>query len=78
MSSGNRQPGLARRVVGLFRPYKAQVAAVGSLIFLTAGLGAVNPVLIKEVFDSALFPPAERLTSCCFGSWPGSWRLSPP
>ena len=56
MSSGNRQPGLARRVVGLFRPYKAQVAAVGSLIFLTAGLGAVNPVLIKEVFDSALFP----------------------
>ncbi len=56
MSSGNRQPGLARRVVGLFRPYKAQVAAVGCLIFLTAGLGAVNPVLIKEVFDSALFP----------------------
>ena len=56
MSSGNRQSGLARRVVGLFRPYKAQVAAVGCLIFVTAGLGAVNPVLIKEVFDSALFP----------------------
>ena len=50
------QPSLVRRVAGLFGPYKAQVAIVGAIIVLTAGLGAVNPVLIKVVFDSALFP----------------------
>ena len=48
--------GLARRIVGLFGPYKLPVAAVGLLIVLSAGLGVVNPVLVKEVFDSALFP----------------------
>jgi ATP-binding cassette subfamily B protein len=31
------------------------VSAVGVLILLTAGLGMVNPVLIKFVFDNALF-----------------------
>ena len=48
--------GLARRIVGLFGPYKLPVAAVGLLIVVSAGLGVVNPVLVKEVFDSALFP----------------------
>ena len=31
---------------------------VGVLILVTAGLGVVNPLLIKVVFDSALFPPS--------------------
>ena len=48
--------GLARRIVGLFGPYKLPVAAVGLLIVVNAGLGVINPVLVKEVFDSALFP----------------------
>ena len=30
---------------------------IGLLILVTAGLGVVNPVLIRVVFDSALFPP---------------------
>ena len=34
----------------------AQVTVVGLLIVVTAGLGVVNPVLIRVVFDSALFP----------------------
>ena len=48
--------GLARRVIGLFGPYKLPVAAIGLLIVVNAVLGVVNPVLIREVFDSALFP----------------------
>ncbi len=56
MASSSHQPGLSRRVVRLFKRYRLRVAVVGLLILLTAGLGAANPVLIKVVFDSALFP----------------------
>ena len=51
-----RSQGLTRRILGLFGPYKLPVAVVGLLIVVNAGLVVVNPVLVKEVFDSALFP----------------------
>ena len=55
--SHRRSPeGLVRRIVGTFRPYWPVVTLVGLLILITAGLGVVNPVLIRVVFDSALFP----------------------
>ena len=57
----SRGQGLARRVIGLFGPYKLPVAAIGLLIVVNAALGVVNPVLIREVFDSALFPPGGGL-----------------
>ena len=44
-----------RRVVSTFRPYRGKVSIVGALIVLTATLGIVNPLLIKQVFDKALF-----------------------
>jgi ATP-binding cassette subfamily B protein len=47
----------ARLVVPLFRPYKAQVAAVVGLIVLTSTIGIVNPLLIQAVFNKALFVP---------------------
>jgi ATP-binding cassette subfamily B protein len=48
-----------RRVVATFRPYRGKVAVVAVAIGFTAGLGVVNPLLIKAVFDNALFgdPP---------------------
>src|SRR6266566_3148153 len=46
-----------RRVVPLFGPYKAQVAAVVGLIVLTSTIGIVNPLLIQTVFNKALFVP---------------------
>ena len=48
-----------RRVIATFRPYRGKVALVGLAIVITSGLGVVNPLLIKEVFDNALFgnPP---------------------
>jgi len=44
-----------KRVVDTFRPYKRTVGLVAIAIFLTSGLGVVNPLLIKAVFDDALF-----------------------
>ena len=49
--------GLLRRVARLFRPYRGRVAFVVALILVTSGLGVVNPLLTKQVFDRALFPP---------------------
>ena len=48
--------GLVRRIAASFRPYWLQVIVIGLLILVTAGFGAVNPLLIRTVFDSALFP----------------------
>src|SRR5439155_4328336 len=62
---GDREPGLEparlagpaplRRIVRLFEPYRAQVALAAAAILVTSGLGVVNPLLIRAVFDQALF-----------------------
>jgi ATP-binding cassette subfamily B protein len=46
---------LLPRIVELFRPYRAQVLLVALTILVTSGLGVVNPLLIRMVFDQALF-----------------------
>jgi ATP-binding cassette subfamily B protein len=46
--------GTFRRIVRIFKPYKAKVGLVAGLILLTAGLGLVNPLLIKVVFDDII------------------------
>jgi ATP-binding cassette subfamily B protein len=62
-----------RRVIRIFRPYRAQVVLVSAAIVLTSGLGVVNPLLIKWVFDHALFgnPPG----SCDAGACPNMHSL---
>jgi ATP-binding cassette subfamily B protein len=47
--------GTARRVVAIFRPYKGPLLLLGLTILLTSGLGVINPLLIRLVFDNALF-----------------------
>src|SRR5690349_17587844 len=47
----------SRRVVPLFRPYRAKVAAVVALILVTSTIGIINPLLIQAVFNDALFVP---------------------
>src|SRR3954470_21881851 len=44
-----------RRVVRTFRPYRRKVAWVALAIVITSTLGVVNPLLIKRIFDHALF-----------------------
>jgi ATP-binding cassette, subfamily B, bacterial len=47
--------GTARRVIGTFRPYRGPVAVVALAIVVTSGLGIINPLMIKRIFDRALF-----------------------
>ncbi|HWD07461.1 MAG TPA: ABC transporter ATP-binding protein [Actinomycetota bacterium] len=45
----------ARRVAKIFKPYRSQIVVMAVTIIVTSGLGIVNPLLIKVVFDRALF-----------------------
>jgi ATP-binding cassette subfamily B protein len=45
------RPGTFRRIAATFRPYRAQVILVAVLILVTSGLGLVNPLMIKVVFN---------------------------
>jgi ATP-binding cassette subfamily B protein len=47
---------LVRQTAALFTEHRAGVATIAFLVTITAGAGVVNPVLIKVVFDNALFP----------------------
>ena len=48
-----------RRIVRLFRTYRARLAAVSGLILVSATLGVVSPFLLREVLDVAI--PQERV-----------------
>ncbi len=47
---------LGRRVIALFRPYRARIVVTMLLVVLGAALGVVPPLLVRHVFDDALFP----------------------
>ncbi|WP_425486974.1 ABC transporter ATP-binding protein [Microbacterium oryzae] len=51
-----RVPGLGRRVVALFRPYRARIGVTAALVVVGAALGVIPPLVIQRVFDDALFP----------------------
>ena len=48
---------LIPRVARLFKPYRGQVGLVALAILVSSAVGVANPLLIKVVFDQALFPP---------------------
>ena len=48
-----------RRIVRLFRTYRARLTAVSGLILVSASLGVVSPFLLREVLDVAI--PEERV-----------------
>jgi ATP-binding cassette, subfamily B, bacterial len=48
---------LVPRVARLFKPYRGQVGLVALAILVSSAVGVANPLLIKVVFDDALFPP---------------------
>jgi ATP-binding cassette subfamily B protein len=49
-------PHLWRRVGGLFAPYRKRIVATGALVVLTSAIAVVPPLIVKGVFDVALFP----------------------
>ena len=59
-----------RRVVSIFRPYKAKVSLVALTIVITSGLGVVNPLLIRAVFNNALFGTLTAQTTRTCGGLP--------
>lgn len=44
------------RVVRLFGPHRWRAISVAVLVLVVAGLGIVNPLLIRVMFDRGLFP----------------------
>jgi ATP-binding cassette subfamily B protein len=58
------RPGTFRRIVRIFKPYRARVVLVAVLILTTSGLGLINPLLIKVVFTNVILgdgPQDDRL-----------------
>jgi ATP-binding cassette, subfamily B, bacterial len=47
---------LSRRIVALFGPYRWRVGLIAAVILVSSGLSVVGALLIKVVFDKALFP----------------------
>jgi ATP-binding cassette, subfamily B, bacterial len=56
MAQAKERRRLVPRVARLFRPYRGRVAVVVTAILVASATGVANPLLIKVVFDSALFP----------------------
>ena len=48
------RPGTLRRIVHTFGPYRARVGLVAALILVISGIGLINPLLIKVVFDDVI------------------------
>ncbi|MDP9343973.1 MAG: ABC transporter ATP-binding protein/permease [Actinomycetota bacterium] len=59
-----------RRVARTFRPYRGKVAVVAGVIVVTSVLGIVNPLLIKLIFDRALFGAPPSNPHCVGGPCP--------
>ncbi|MEV0415893.1 ABC transporter ATP-binding protein [Streptomyces sp. NPDC050448] len=48
------QPRELRRIVGLFRPYRGRLAAVGLLVCASSLVAVASPFLLKEILDVAI------------------------
>src|SRR6201991_1805582 len=48
-------PNLGRRIVGLFRPHRRVLALIVAMILLSSVLSVVSALLVRRVFDQALF-----------------------
>jgi ATP-binding cassette subfamily B protein len=48
-------PKLGRRIVRLFRPHRGALAVIVAMILITSALSVVSALLVRRVFDEALF-----------------------
>ena len=76
-----RVPGLRRRVIALFLPYRGRLALTALLVVVGAGLAVIPPLLVQRIFDDALFPldgggPRIPLLSTLVGVMIGLFLLS--
>jgi ATP-binding cassette subfamily B protein len=50
-------PNLGPRIVRLFRPHRGVLAVILAMILLTSVLSVISALLVRRVFDHALFVP---------------------
>src|SRR5690242_9824022 len=50
-------PKLGRRIVRLFRPHRGALALIVAMILITSVLSVISALLVRRVFDHALFVP---------------------
>ena len=55
-----RIPHLLGRIRALFAPHARKLAVTVVLVFVSAGLSVLPPLLIARAFDQGLFPPSGR------------------
>ncbi|MBV9416563.1 MAG: ABC transporter ATP-binding protein [Solirubrobacterales bacterium] len=48
-------PRLGRRIVRLFRPHRGALTLIVAMILVTSGLSVISALLVRRVFDHALF-----------------------
>src|SRR5690349_14586804 len=48
-------PKLGRRIVRLFRPHRGALALIVAMILVTSVLSVISALLVRRVFDHALF-----------------------
>ena len=48
-------PKLGWRIVRLFRPHRGTLALIVAMILITSGLSVIGALLVRRVFDDALF-----------------------
>ncbi|MDJ0323406.1 ABC transporter ATP-binding protein [Cryobacterium sp. PH31-AA6] len=52
-----RIPNLLRRIGSLFAPHRRDLSITVVLVFISAALSVVPPLLVQRAFDEGLFPP---------------------
>ncbi|MEA2145032.1 MAG: ATP-binding cassette, subfamily bacterial, partial [Solirubrobacteraceae bacterium] len=62
------QPGDVRRIMGLFRAYRARLSIVLGLIVVSALLSMASPFLLREVLDKAIPDHDQGLLSILVGA----------
>ncbi len=56
IAAAPRIPDLRKRITELFRPYRGPLTLTVTLVFITAALTVVPPLLTQRAFDEGLFP----------------------
>jgi ATP-binding cassette subfamily B protein len=51
-----RIPGLSKRILALFKPYRVPIAVTIVLVLATAAISVWPPLLTQRIFDQGLFP----------------------
>ena len=63
-------PNLGRRIIRLFRPHRGVLALIVAMILLSSVLSVISALLVRRVFDGALFVPAVPISARCIRWWP--------